>query len=84
MVNVMLYPCMSCISLLMALIVLCVECLTEFVNCLMKQFAICLGVILLFNVIELFSVVVCAQLDRLCMVFQRVCVCVVPVIPVCV
>ena len=33
-------------------------CLTVFVNCLVKQFAICLGVvaILLFNVMGLFSV----------------------------
>ena len=48
-----------------------------FVNCLVKHFAICLGVvvILLLNVMELFSVVGSALLDRPCMVFQRVCVC---------
>ena len=47
-----------------------------FVNSLMKQFAICLGVvvILLLNVMEVFSVVGGARLDRPCMVFQRVCV----------
>ena len=44
-----------------------------FVNCLVKQFAMCLGVvaILLLNVME-----VCgdALLDRPCMVSQRMCV----------
>ena len=55
MVSVMLYPCMFCVALLMDLFVLCVACLMVFVNCLMKQFAICLGmlVILLLNVMEL-------------------------------
>ena len=55
-----------------------------FVNCLVKQFAICLGVvvILLLDVMELFSMVGSSLLDRPCMVFQRVCV--VPVIPMCV
>ena len=43
-----------------------------FVNCLVKQFAICLGVvdILLLNVMEVFSVGGGALLDRPCMVFQ--------------
>ena len=47
-----------------------------FVNYLVKQFAICLGVvvILLLNVIEVFSVGGGALLDRPCMVFQRMCV----------
>ena len=47
-----------------------------FVNCLLKYLAICLGVvaILLLNVMEVFSVVGGALLDRLCMVFQRMCV----------
>ena len=51
-------------------IVLCVVCLTVFVNCLVKQFAICLGVfvILLLNVMDLFSVAGGALLDRPCMV----------------
>ena len=42
----------------MDLFVLCVACLTVFVNCLVKQFAICLGVvvILLLNLMEVFSV----------------------------
>ena len=42
----------------MDLFVLCVACLTVFVNCLVKQFVMCLGVvaILLLNVMEVFSV----------------------------
>ena len=41
-----------------------------FVNCLVKQFALCLGVvaILLLNVMEVFSVCGGALLDRPCMV----------------
>ena len=35
-VSVMLYPCMLCVALLMCLFVLCVVCLTVFVNCLLK------------------------------------------------
>ena len=66
--------------------VLCVACLIVFVNCLVKQFAIFLGVIiiLLLNVMEWCSMVGGALLDRPCMVFHRVCVYVVPVIPVCI
>ena len=47
------------VSLSMDLFVLCVACLTVFVNCSVKQFAICLDVfvILLLNVMELLSVV---------------------------
>ena len=62
----------------------CFACLTVFVNCLVKQFAMCVGVvaILLLNVMDVFSVCGGALLDRPCMVFQRVCVLVVPVIPV--
>ena len=44
--SVMLYPCMLCVALSMDLFVLCVSCLTEFVNSLVKQFVICLGVLL--------------------------------------
>ena len=42
----------------MCLFVLCIACLTVFVNCLVKQFAMCLGVvaILLLNVMDVFSV----------------------------
>ena len=74
--SVMLYPCMLCIALLMCLFVLCVACLTVCVNCLVKEFAMCLGVvaILLLNVMDVFSVCGGALLDRPCMVFQRVCV----------
>ena len=52
MVSVMLYPCILCVALLMDLFVLCGAYLTVFANCLLKLFAICLGVvvILLFNV----------------------------------
>ena len=51
-------------------------CLTVFVNCLAKQFAICLGlvVILLLNLMEVLSVGGGALLDSPCMVFQRMCV----------
>ena len=46
--SVMLYPCMLCVSLLMCLFVLCVACLTVFVNCAVKQFAMCLGIVSIF------------------------------------
>ena len=74
--SVMLYPCMLCVALLMSLFVLCVACLTVFMNCLVKQFAMCLGVvaILLLNVMDVCRVCGGALLDRPCMVFQRVCV----------
>ena len=76
MVSVMLYPCMFCVALSMDLFVLCVAFLTVFVNCLVKQFAICLSVvsILLLNVMELLCVVGGALLDRPCMIFHRMCV----------
>ena len=47
-----------------------------FVNCLVKQFAIFMGVvlILLLNIMEVLSVGGGALLDRPCMVFQRMCV----------
>ena len=75
--SVMLYPCMFCVALSVDLFVLCVACLTVFVNCLVKQFAISLGVfvILLLNVVELLSVVGGARLERPCMVFHKICVC---------
>ena len=71
--SVMLYPCILCVALLMDLFILC---LTVFVNCLVKQFTIYLGVvaILLLNVMEVFSMAGSALLDRPCMVFQRMCV----------
>ena len=63
--SVMLYSCMLCVTLLMCLFVLCVACLTVFVNCLVKQFAMCLGVvaILLLNVMGVCSVCGGALLD---------------------
>ena len=72
MVSVMLYPCILCV----APFVFCVACLTVFVNCLVKQFAMCLGVvaILLLNVMDVFRVGGGALLYRPCMVFQRMCV----------
>ena len=72
----MLYPCILCVALLVYLFVLCVTCLTVFVNCLVKQFAMCLAVvaILLLNVMDVFSVGGGALLVRPCMVFQRICV----------
>ena len=75
-VSVMLYPCMLCVALWMDLFVLCVACLTVFFNCLVKQVAICLGVVasLLLNVMEVFSVGGVALLVIPCMVFQRMCV----------
>ena len=50
------------VALLMCLFVLCVACLTVFVNCLVKQFAMCVGVvaILLLNVMDVFSVWWCS------------------------
>ena len=74
--SVILYPCILCIVLLVYLFVLCVACLTVFVNCLVKQFTMCLGVvaILLLNVMDVFRVGGGALLDRPCMVCQRLCV----------
>ena len=65
-----------CCSVNESVCLVCVECLTVFVNCLVKQSAICLGVdaILLLNVMEVFSVGRVALLTRLCMVFPRMCV----------
>ena len=84
MVSVMLYPCIFCLALLIDLFVLCAAYLAVFVNCLVKQLAIFLGlvIILLLNVIELFSVGRGALLDTPCMVFRSVCV--VPLIPECI
>ena len=74
--SVMSYPYILCVALLMDLFVLCIVCLTVFVNLLVKQFAMYLDVvvILLLNVMEVFSVCSGAVLDRPCMVFQRMCV----------
>ena len=74
--NVILYPCIVCVARLMYLFVLCVVCVIVFVNCLVKQFALCLGAVgvLLLNVMEVFSMGGGVLLDSLCMVFQRMCV----------
>ena len=55
----------------MDMFVLCVASLTVFVNCLVKQFAICLGVvvILLLNVMDVLSVGGCSLLDKPSIVF---------------
>ena len=62
-----------CVALLMYLFVLFVACLTVFVNCLVKQFEMCLSVVavLLLNVMDVFSVGGGALLDRPCMVFHK-------------
>ena len=69
-----MYPCMLGVALVMCLFVLCVACLTVFVNCFVKQFAMCLGVvaILLLNVMEVFSVCGGALLDRPCVAIWQV------------
>ena len=74
--SVMLYPCILCVALIVYRFVLCVVCLTVFVNCLVKQFAMCLGVVAIFllNVMDVFSVGGRSLLDRPCMVFQTMCV----------
>ena len=65
-----------CVALLMYLFVLVGACLTVFVNCLVKQFGLCLGVVavLLLDVMDVFSVSGGALLDIPCMVFHRMCV----------
>ena len=76
--SVMLCPCIFCVALLMNLFVLCVACVTVFVNCLVKPFVMCLRVVAVLllnvNVLDVFSVGGGAILDRQCMVFHRVCV----------
>ena len=68
--------CSECYGISLYLFVLCVACLTVFVNCFMKQFEMCFGVvaILFQNVMAVFCVGGGALLDRPCMVFQRMCV----------
>ena len=75
-VSVMVCPCIFCIDLSIDLYDLFVACLTMLVNCFVKQFAICLGLIAIFllNVMVLLSVGGGTLLDRPCMVFHRVCV----------
>ena len=75
--SVMLCPCFFCVPLLMYLFVLFIACLTVFANCLVKQFAMCLGVVvvLFLNVMDVFGVGGGALLDRPCMIFHIMCVC---------
>ena len=56
--SVMLYQCTLCTALLMDPFVLCVACFTVSVNYVVKQFAICMDVvvILLLNVMEVLNV----------------------------
>ena len=70
--SVMLYPCMLCVALLMCLFVWCVACLTVFMNCLVKQFAMCLGVvaILLLNVMDVPFGMLC--LSAISMMFVKI------------
>ena len=68
MVSVMVYPCIFCFALLMDLFVLCVACLTVFVN------LFDCGCYFVVDVMEVLRVGGGALLDRPCMVFQRMCV----------
>ena len=61
--SVMLYPCMFCVALSMDLFVLCVVCLTVFVNCLVKHFAMCLAIVVIF-------VCLCCCMSEVTMTFQ--------------
>ena len=72
-----LYPCILCVALVMDMFVLCIACLTVFVNCLVKQFAICLCVVAiwLLNVMEVFSVGGGALLDRPRVWCSKICAC---------
>ena len=65
-----------CVALFVYLFILCVACLTVFVKCLVKQFAICFGVIaiLLLIIMAVFSVGGGALLDRPCVIFHELCV----------
>ena len=68
----------SVMSLLMDLLVVCIACLTVFVNSLVKQFAKFLGmaVILLLNVMKVLSVGGGALLDRNVCVVSMIAVCI--------
>ena len=74
MVSVKLYPGIVCVALLLDLFVLCVAYLTVFVNSLVRQFVICVGVVavwlLLFGCRMLWKcfvwVEVLCWIDRIC------------------
>ena len=79
--SVMLYHCMLCVALFMCLFVLCVACLTVFDSVcelfgesIRNVFGCSCYLVLLMNVMDVFSVCGGALLDIPCMVFQRVCV----------
>ena len=59
-------------------------CLSDIVCELFDEIILGLVVILLLNVMDVLLVGVGSLLDTPCMFFQRVCVCVLPVIPVCI
>ena len=67
-----------CVALSMDLFALCVVCLTVFVNCLVKQFAICFGCVCYFLLLNVMGVVVWLEvlywIDRVWS-FNRMCVC---------
>ena len=71
--SVMLYPCMLCVALLMCLFVLCVACLTVFVNCLVKQFAMCVGVVAILLLNVMVCVVVLCWIDHVWSSKEYVC-----------
>ena len=71
--SVMLYPCMLCVALLMCLFVLCVACLTVFVNCLVNK---------QFELLEFLSpfMLTCSMMRFLSLLLLGLCVCVVLVV----
>ena len=71
----MLYPCMFSVFLSMDMFVLCEACMTVFVNCLVTQFAIRLGVviILLLNVMVFCVDLVLYWIDRVWSSKESVC-----------
>ena len=65
----------SCVALLMYQFVLFVACLTVFVNCLMQQFAMCLGVVavLLLNVMDVMECAFTSSVRTECGMFVMYC-----------
>ena len=81
----MLVVCSLSVFLSMCLFVLCVLCLTVFVNCLLNAFAICVGEVSVFSLkfMMLFLCCVGVLLASPCICLPKS-MCVVFVIPVCV
>ena len=75
-VSVMLVVCSLSVFVSLYLLVLCVLCLTVLVNCVLNEFAICVGEVNVFSlkVMVLFLGCVGFLLASPCIVFQRVCV----------